>query len=105
MNNKITEVMKLEFSLDYVGECESVDNFTFRGVDCTDDVKFQKKDVDEFVKELKKIDGFDLSYDRTEVEVTWYSNSTMTIWYRKYNGPDWSYFEDKTIKDVPIIPF
>jgi hypothetical protein len=98
----------LEYSMDYSQECE---DFTFEvqsnygdREDHSGEVEY--KQVTDFINSLVHVvNGFFLSEDRTEGTITWFDNGTMSITNRMYNSPDWSYFDEVTIEDIPSIDF
>jgi len=71
--------MYLEFTLDYDGQCETIDTFEVDGQDFSDDVYYD--DVNKFVKELEKLENFYVSEHRTEVRVFW-ENEKMNVLFR-----------------------
>ncbi len=99
MNKK----MKLMFSLDYNGQCEDIEDFSYSGQDFTDDISFG--DVNKFVKVLKGIEGFNVSPHRTIVTVIWYDNGTMKVQYDYFTEPDWDSFKIVNLDGLPSVNF
>lgn len=93
--------MYLDFSLDYDGNCEFVDDFVVDGVS----VDVSESDVDNLVKELIKLDGFYVSEHRTQVRVWWNENGTMDIRYRFFNLPEDGEFDDYELIGLTPIEF
>jgi hypothetical protein len=99
---------RLEYSMDYSQECE---DFTLDVLcdygdmeDHSDD--FTYKQMTDFINSLVGVvNGFFLSEDRTEGTITWFDNGTMSITNRMYNSPDWSYFDEVDIENIPSIDF
>ena len=93
--------MYLEFTLDYDGECEDIDTFEVGSENKIDEIHFE--DVNKFVKELKKLDGFKVSDHRTWVRVWWFDNGTMSVHFRYFNEPEDGEFDDYELEDLEPI--
>lgn len=93
----------LEFSLDYDGQCEDIPTFEVEGHDKSEDVYFE--DVDNFVKELEKLDKFYVSQHRTEVRVYWNEDGTMNVHFRYFNEPEDGEFDDHELNGLEPIEF
>lgn len=91
----------LEFSLDYDGQCEDISTFEVEGHDKSEDVYFE--DVDNFVKELEKLDKFYVSQHRTEVRVYWNEDGTMNVHFRYFNEPEDGEFDDHELNGLEPI--
>ena len=91
----------LEFSLDYDGQCEDISTFEVEGHDKSEDVYFE--DVDNFVKELEKLDKFYVSQHRTEVRVYWNEDGTMNVHFRYFNAPEDGEFDDHELNGLEPI--
>jgi hypothetical protein len=92
----------IDFSIDYDGNCECVDDFLINDeeVSINDD-----SDVQPLIDELQKVEGFYLSEHRTQVRVWWNEDGTMDVRYRFYNEPDWGEFDDYELLGLPPIEF
>jgi hypothetical protein len=93
-------VTRLEFSLDYNGDCEDVELFQVGDEDLTNEVEFNK--IDDFVKKLIEVDGFFVSEHRTEVSIGWDGTGKMVVFFRYFNSPDDRDFDDTEIVIEPI---
>jgi hypothetical protein len=90
----------LDISIDYNGECESIDEFLVN----TEKTSIDYQRVNEFINQIvNEVEGFNLSEHRTQVQVWWKVNGNMDIRYRYYNEPDQGEFDDFEILDVPRI--
>ena len=93
----------IDFSLDYDGKCENIDEYYVGDENKTNEVNFS--DVDKFIKKLsEEVDEFLVSDHRTEVRIWWYDNNTMDVLFRYYNEPEWDEFDDYEL-NVPSIEF
>jgi hypothetical protein len=92
----------IDFSIDYDGNCECVDDFLINDeeVSINDD-----SDVQPLIEELQKVEGFYLSEHRTQVRVWWNEDGTMDVRYRFYNEPDWSEFDNYELLGLPPVEF
>jgi hypothetical protein len=92
----------IDFSIDYDGNCECVDDFLINDeeVSINDD-----SDVQPLIEGLQKVEGFYLSEHRTQVRVWWNEDGTMDVRYRFYNEPDWGEFDDYELLGLPPIEF
>jgi hypothetical protein len=92
----------IDFSIDYDGNCECVDDFLINDeeVSINDD-----SDVQPLIEVLQKVEGFYLSEHRTQVRVWWNEDGTMDVRYRFYNEPDWGEFDDYELLGLPPIEF
>jgi hypothetical protein len=97
------EKMYIDFSIDYDGDCESIDDFVINNEDGLDDVT--DEDVNKLIGNLKKIEGFMVSEHRTQVQVWWFENGTMNVHFRYFNEPDDSEFDDHELNDIPSVRF
>jgi len=100
MKNK-KEIIYLDFSLDYDGEIECVDEVVKGNEDVTENVSFS--DLDDFVGILKENKDFFVSDHRTQVRVWIYNNETMDVHFRYYNEPDDGEFDDYELNGLPRI--
>ena len=91
----------IDFSIDYNGECECIDDFVIDN----QDVEIDDVDVNPFISRLSRVEGFFVSDHRTQVRVWWNENGTMDIRYRYYTEPDWDEFEDYELLGIPRIEF
>ena len=91
----------IDFSIDYNGECECIDDFVIDN----QDVEIDDVDVNPFISRLSRVEGFFVSDHRTQVRVWWNENGTMDIRYRYYTEPDWGEFEDFELLGIPRIEF
>ena len=91
----------IDFSIDYNGECESVDTFLIDDTVQTID----EKDVQPLIDELEKVEGFNISEHRTQVQIWWNDDDTMDIKYRYFNEPDWGEFDDFELFGLRPITF
>ena len=91
----------IDFSIDYNGECECIDDFVIDN----QDVEIDDVDVNPFISRLSRVEGFFVSDHRTQVRVWWNENGTMDIRYRYYTEPDWNEFEDYELLGIPRIEF
>ena len=91
----------IDFSIDYNGECECVDDFVIENekVSIDDDV------LNPLIHQLSRMEGFFISDHRTQVRIWWNENGTMDIRYRYYTEPDWGEFEDYELLGIPRIEF
>lgn len=92
--------MYIDFSLDYVGQCEDISTFEVDGQDFSEDIYFE--DVDKFVKELEKLDKFYVSEHRTEVQVFW-NEGKMNVKFRYFNEPEDGEFDDHELNGLEPI--
>jgi hypothetical protein len=92
----------IDFSIDYDGNCECVDDFLINDeeVSINDD-----SDVQPLIEELQKVEGFYLSEHRTQVRIWWNEDGTMDVRYRYFNEPDWGEFDDFELLGLPPIEF
>ncbi len=93
-------VTRLEFTLDYNGDCEDVELFQVGDEDLTNEVEFNK--IDDFVEKLIEVDGFFVSEHRTEVSIGWDGTGKMVVFFRYFNSPDDGDFDDTEIVIEPI---
>lgn len=92
----------LDFSIDYDGNIESVDEFSINDevVEINDEM-----DIQPLIEKLTQVEGFHLSEHRTQVRIWWNENGTMDIRYRDYTEPDWGVFDDYELLNLPPIDF
>ena len=92
----------IDFSIDYDGNCECVDDFLINDeeVSINDD-----SDVQPLIEELQKVEGFHLSEHRTQVRIWWNEDGTMDVRFRYFNEPDWGEFDDYELLGIPPIEF
>ena len=92
----------LEFSIDYSGNIESIDEFSINNeiVEINDEMEVQT-----LIDKLTRVEGFHLSENRTEVRIWWNQNKTMDVRYRDYTEPDWNVFDDYQLLNLPTIDF
>lgn len=92
----------IDFSVDYDGNCESVDEFIVNGgiVNIGDE-----SNVQPLIEKLQGVDGFYLSEHRTEVRVWWNKDGTMDVRYRDYTEPDCGIFDDHELFGLSPIEF
>ncbi len=91
----------IDFSIDYNGDCECVDEFV---VD-NEVVQIDDEDVESLIEKLQKVEGFFQSEHRTQVRIWWNQDGTMDVRYRSYTEPDWDEFEDHKLLGIPRIEF
>ena len=91
----------IDFSIDYDGNCESVDEFLIND----EEVSIDDSDVQPLIDELEKVEGFFISEHRTQVRVWWNEDGTMDIRFRYFNEPDWGEFDDHELLGIPPIEF
>lgn len=91
----------IDFSIDYDGNCECVDDFLINN----EEVSIDDSDVQPLIEELQKVEGFYLSEHRTQVRVWWNEDGTMDVRYRDYTEPDWGVFDDYELLGIPPIVF
>ena len=91
----------IDFSIDYNGDCECVDEFV---VD-NEVIQIDDEDVESLIEKLQKVEGFFQSEHRTQVRIWWNQNGTMDVRYRSYNEPDWGEFDDHELLGIPRIEF
>jgi hypothetical protein len=100
MKNK-KEIMYLNFTLDFNGEIEDIEQVVRGNEDVTNNVSFS--DLDDFVEILKENEKFYVSEHRTEVSVWIYNDETMDVKYRYFNEPDDGEFDDYELNNIPRI--
>lgn len=93
----------LSFTIGFDGGCEDVGYFEVDGVDKTESVDYS--DVEKFVKKLLGVEEFFLSEHRTEVEVWWYENNKMDVYFISYNLPDDDEFDEHYLEGLEPIEF
>ena len=91
----------IDFSIDYDGNCESVDEFLIND----EEVSIDESEVQHLIDELEKVEGFLISEHRTQVRVWWNENGTMDVRFRYFNEPDWDEFDDYELLGIPPIEF
>lgn len=91
----------IDFSIDYDGNCESVDEFLIND----EEVSIDESDVQPLIDELEKVEGFFISEHRTQVRVWWKEDGTMDVSFRYFNEPDWGEFDDHELLGIPPIEF
>ena len=91
----------IDFSIDYNGDCECVDDFV------VDDeiIQIDDEDVESLIEKLQGVEGFFQSEHRTQVRIWWNQDGTMDVRYRSYTEPDWDEFEDHELLGIPRIEF
>ena len=93
-----SNIMKyIEFSLDFEGNCESIDVQEGFPFEVTED------DINQFVSKLVENDIITLSEHRTEMKVEWSNVSTMDISVVSYNSPNWDDFDEHSKRNVLSI--
>lgn len=95
------EKLYLDFSLDFDGDIECIDDVVKNGEEITDDVS--ESDFTEFIENLKNVDGFMVSDHRTQVRIWMYEDNTMDVHFRYFNEPEDSEFEDFELNNIPSI--
>jgi hypothetical protein len=93
-------VTRLEFSLDYDGNCEDIELFQVGDEDLTEQVNFDK--VDNFVKKLIEVDGFYISEHRTGVSIGWDGTGKMVVYFTFFNSPNDHDYDEYEIVIEPI---
>ena len=93
--------MYLNFTLDFNGEIEDIEQVVRGNEDVTNNVSFS--DLDDFVEILKENEKFYVSEHRTEVSVWIYNDETMDVKYRYFNEPDDGEFDDYELNNIPRI--
>jgi hypothetical protein len=97
---KRKELLYLDFSLDYNGKVESIDQVVRYNKDITEHVR--PAHIDLFVSKLKEQEkGFFVSDDRTQVRVWVYDDGTMDVHFRYFNSPDSGDFNDYELNGIP----
>lgn len=91
----------IDFSIDYDGNCECVDDFLIND----EEVSIDDSDVQPLIDELQKVEGFNISEHRTQVRVWWNEDGTMDVRYRDYTEPDWGVFDDYELLGLSPIEF
>ena len=91
----------IDFSIDYDGNCECVDEFLIND----EEVSIDESEVQPLIDELEKVEGFLISEHRTQVRVWWNENGTMDVRFRYFNEPDWDEFDDYELLGIPPIEF
>lgn len=97
------ETMYIDFSIDYDGDCEFIDDFIVNNEEMLDNVT--EDDVNKLIGELRKIEGFMVSEHRTQVRIWWFENGTMNVHFRYFNEPDNCEFDDYELNDIPSVMF
>ena len=93
------KVSYIDFSIDFNGECECVDDLVIND----ESVTIDDEDVNPFIEKLQEVDGFYVSEHRTEVRIWWNEDGTMDVRYRYFNEPDWNEFDDHELLGVPRV--
>lgn len=93
------KVSYIDFSIDYNGDCEYVDDFIVNN----EEVEIDDEDVNPLIKKLQEVEGFYISEHRTEVRIWWNEDGTMDIRYRYYNEPDWNEFDEHELLGIPRV--
>ncbi len=91
----------IDFSIDYDGNCECVDDFLVNN----EEVTIDDSDVQPLIEKLEQLEGFFISDHRTQVRIWWNQDGTMDVRYRSYTEPDWDEFEDHELLGIPRIEF
>lgn len=91
----------IDFSIDYDGNCECVDDFLIND----EEVSIDDSDVQPLIDELEKVEGFFISEHRTQVRVWWKEDGTMDVRFRYFNEPDDCEFDDYELLGIPPIEF
>ena len=91
----------IDFSIDYDGNCECVDDFLIND----EEVSIDDSDVQPLIDELEKVEGFFISEHRTQVRVWWKVDGTMDVRSRYFNEPDDCEFDDYELLGIPPIEF
>ena len=97
------ETMYIDFSIDYDGDCESIDDFIVNNEEMLDNVT--EDDVNKLIGKLRKIEGFMVSEHRTQVRIWWYEDGTMSVHFRYFNEPEDGEFDDIELENIPSVPF
>lgn len=99
MKNKTKKY--IDFSIDYDGNCECVDDFL------VDDVPLDidESEVQPLIEKLQDVEGFFLSDYRTQVRIWWNNDGIMDIRYRYYTEPDFGSFDDHELLGLSSIVF
>ena len=95
------KVSYIDFSIDYNGDCESVDDFVIND----ESVTIDDEDVNPLIEKLQEVEGFYISEHRTQVRIWWNEDGTMDIRYRSYDEPDWDEFDDHELLGIPRVEF
>lgn len=94
--------MYLDFSIDFDGQIEYIDDFTIGDEDHTDDIN--EDDVFGLVEVLQEVEGFMVSDHRTEVRMWWTKDGKTRILFNYYNEPEDGEFDNYEL-NVPYIDF
>jgi hypothetical protein len=97
------ETMYIDFSIDYDGDCESIDDFIVNNEEMLDNVT--EDDVNKLIGELRKIEGFMVSEHRTQVRIWWYEDGTMSVHFQYFNEPEDGEFDDIELENIPSVRF
>ena len=99
---KKNEKIYIDFSLDYNGDIECIDELIKDGDDdISGDVP--ESQLNDFVEKLKEVEGFNVSDHRTQIRLWIYDDNTMDVYYQFFNEPEDGEFADIELIGIPSI--
>lgn len=99
---KKNEKIYIDFSLDYNGDIECIDELIKDGDDdISGDVP--ESQLNDFVEKLKEVEGFNVSDHRTQIRLWIYDDNTMDVYYQFFNEPEDGEFDDIELIGIPSI--